>query len=191
MSILCFSQSGNLSFGVAVPGKKLSLVSRQAAGKSNQIIAGRSCCRESSLRTGLAYRLLVIENKGIIISMGKRLLTYMAMFFVSVSSLMFACPDVYSLSENYRTLSDVSMPEAKPCHDGDHQPAHSVCYRALHDRFFAPATISGPLGGQRALLVAFAESVLSGSIVSPRHPVWRSKSPPKLALTVLFSILRI
>jgi hypothetical protein len=115
----------------------------------------------------------------------------MAIFFVGVSSLMFACPEVYSSAQNHHNAADGLMPNADPCHDGDHQPAHSVCYRALHDRFFAPATLSGPLGGQRALLAAFVDSVLSGPIFSAQLPAWRSKSPPKLELTVLFSVLRI
>jgi len=123
--------------------------------------------------------------------MGKRLLTYIEIFFVSVSSLMFACPEVYSLSENYRTFSDVSLPEADPCHDADHQPPHSVCYRALHDRLFSPATISGPLGDPGATLAAADNSVRGVPIFFAQLPAWRSKSPPKLALTVLFPVLRI
>ena len=141
---------------------------------------------------GLAYRLLLIENIGIEIVMGKRLLTpYIVIFFVSVSSLMFACPEVYSLSENHYAAADGSMPAADPCHDADHQPPHSLCYRALHDRFFSPATISGPLGGHGASLAGFDDWVLVGPVFSAQLPAWRSKSPPKLALTVLFSVLRI
>ena len=173
------------------PEKNSPLVSRQAAGKSNKIVTERSCCRESSLRTGLAYWLLLIENRGSMTFMGKRLFTYIAIFFFSVSSLMFACPEVYSLSQNHHTAADGLMPNVDPCHDADQQPPHSVCYRVLHDRFFAPATLSGPLGGQRALLAASVDSVLSVPFFSTQLPAWRSKSPPKLALTVLFPVLRI
>jgi hypothetical protein len=125
------------------------------------------------------------------ILMGKRLLTYIAVLFFSVSSLMFACPEVYSLSKNQHTVSNGLMPNAEPCHETDHQPPHSVCYRVLHDRLFSPATISGPLGGQGSLLAAFVDSVLSVPVFSAQLSAWRSKSPPKLALTVLFPVLRI
>lgn len=123
--------------------------------------------------------------------MGKRLLPYIAIFFVIVSTLMFACPEVYSSAQNHHTASDGLTQNVDPCHDAGHQPAHSVCYRALHDRFFSSATISGPLGAQGAPLTALDGSVLSDPIFSAQLPAWRSKSPPKVALTVLFPVLRI
>ena len=141
---------------------------------------------------GLAYGLLVLENIGIETVMGKRLLTsYIVIFFVSVSSWMFACPEVYSFPRDHHVASDGLMPNADPCHDADHQPPHSVCYRPHHDRVFQPATISSPLGGQGAPLAAGADLVLSSPIFSAQLPAWRSKSPPKLALVVLFPVLRI
>jgi hypothetical protein len=124
--------------------------------------------------------------------MGKRLLPYILVFFVSMSSLMFSCPDVYSFSTvSHHSSRAGKMPDRDPCGNADHQSPQSVCYRALHDRLFAPATISGLFGGQRALLAAFVDSVLSVAIFLAPLPAWRSKSPPKLALTVLFPVLRI
>jgi len=78
-----------------------------------------------------------------------------------------------------------------PCRDMDDSTPQSPCYRALHDRLFFPATISGPLGGPGATLAAADNSVPRVPIFFAQLPAWRSKSPPKLALTVLFPVLRI
>jgi len=128
---------------------------------------------------------------GILTPMGKHLLPYIAVFFVSVSSLMLACPEVYGTPLYHPTASNGVMPDANPCRDADQRPPLSICYRVLQDRLFSPATISGPLGDPGASLTAADNSVLGVPSFSAQLPAWRSKSPPKLALTVLFLILRI
>jgi len=140
----------------------------------------------------LACGLLSVGDIGIMTSMGKRLLTYIAIFFVGVSSLMFVCPDVYSFSTvSHHSSQAGKMSDRDPRGNTDNMASPCACYRALHDRFFSPATISGPFGDPGAPLAALDSSVLTGPIFSVQLPAWRSKSPPKLALTVLFPVLRI
>ena len=125
--------------------------------------------------------------------MGKRLLTsYIVIFFVSVSFLMFACPDVYSFAAfNHYSSRAGNAPDRDPCRDVDDNAPHSPCYRALHDRVFQPATISGPLGWQRAMFAAFDLWIPSVPLFAAQLPTSTSKAPPRLALTVLFPVLRI
>ncbi len=78
-----------------------------------------------------------------------------------------------------------------PCRDMDDNAPQSPCYRGLHDRLFSPATISGPLGDPGGTLAAADNSVRGVPIFFAQLPAWRSKSPPKLALTVHFPALRI
>ena len=155
-------------------------------------LRSRSCCRESRVPWGLACGLLSFGNIGIITAMGKRALTYIAVFFFSVSWLMFACPDVYIFSTvSHHSSRAGKMPDRDPCGNADNKASPSPCYQGLHDRFFPPATISGPLGGQGATLGASDNSLPGVPIFFAQPPAWRSKSPPKLALTVLFPVLRI
>ena len=140
----------------------------------------------------MACGLLFVGDIGIMTSMGKRLLTYIAIFFVGVSSLMFVCSDVYSFSTvSHHSSQAGKMSDRDSRGNTDNMASPCACYRALHGRFFPPATISGPLGGQAATLADADNSVLGVPIFFAQPPAWRSKSPPKLALTVLFPVLRI
>jgi hypothetical protein len=124
--------------------------------------------------------------------MGKRFAIYTSAFVFLLSSVAFACPDFYNFSSLIRPSSLMGrVMDHNPCRDMDDNAPQSPCYRALHDRLFSPATISGPLGGQGAPLAVAVDSALSSPIFSAQLPALRSKSPPKLALTVLFSVLRI
>jgi len=123
--------------------------------------------------------------------MGKRALTYFVVFFVGIVLMPFACPEVYSLPSNHHASTHVSAPDAGPCQNANHQPPHSVCYRALHDGFFPGAAVSEPIGAQRVSFPVVEDAVLSGVIFSIQLPTTRSKSPPHLALTVSFPVLRI
>lgn len=140
----------------------------------------------------LAYALLSSSISDIRAYMGKRSATYTLAFVFLLSSVAFVCPDVYSFSTVSRHSSLAGkMPDRDPCGNTDNKASPSACYQALHDRLFSPATISGSLAGQGAPLAARDDSIVSGSIFSAQVPAWRSKSPPKLALTVLFPVLRI
>lgn len=124
--------------------------------------------------------------------MGRRCAAYISVFVFLLSSVAFLCPDVYSFSTvSHHSSRAGKMPDRDPCGNTDNRASPSRCYQGLHDRLFPPATISGPLGGQGVSLAARDDSIVSGSIFSAQLPPWRSKSPPKLALTVLFPVLRI
>jgi len=124
--------------------------------------------------------------------MGKRLAIYTSAFVFLLSSVAFACPDVYNFPSLIRSSSQMGgVMDHNPCRDMDDNAPQSPCYRALHDRLFSPATISGPLGDPGATLAAADNSVRGVPIFFAQLPAWRSKSPPKLALTVLFPVLRI
>jgi len=124
--------------------------------------------------------------------MGKRLAIYTSAFVFLLSSMAFACPDVYSFPSLIHPSSQMGrVMDHDPCRDMDGNAPQSPCYRALHDRLFSPATISRPLGDLGAMLAAADNSVLGVPIFFAQLPAWRSKSPPKLVLTVLFPVLRI
>jgi hypothetical protein len=124
--------------------------------------------------------------------MGKRFAIYTSAFVFLLSSVAFACPDVYNFPSLIRSSSQMGgVMDHNPCRDMDDNAPQSPCYRALHDRLFSPATISGPLGDPGATLAAADNSVRGVPIFFAQLPAWRSKSPPKLALTVLFPVLRI
>jgi len=124
--------------------------------------------------------------------MGKRFAIYTSAFVFLLSSVAFLCPDVYSFSTvSHHSSQAGKMSDRDPRGNTDNMASPCACYRALHGRFFPPATISGPLGGQAATLADADNSVLGVPIFFAQPPAWRSKSPPKLALTVLFPVLRI
>ena len=140
----------------------------------------------------LAWALLLSRVRDFRTYMGKRFAIYTSAFVFLLSSVAFLCPDVYSFSTvSHHSSRAGKMPDRDPCGNSDNKASPSRCYQGLHDRFFPLATISGPLGGQGAPLAALDGSVLSGSTFSAQLPAWRSKSTPKLALTVLFPVLRI
>jgi hypothetical protein len=124
--------------------------------------------------------------------MGRRCAAYTLAFVFLLSSVAFLCPDVYSFSTvSHHSSRAGKMPDRDPCGNTDNKASPSPCYRGLHDRLFPSATISGSLSGPGGLLLAADNSVLSGPVLPTQLPVWRSKSPPRLALTVLFPVLRI
>ena len=124
--------------------------------------------------------------------MGNRFATSIIVLVFLLSSAAFACPNVYSFpTVTHHSSPDGKMPDRDLCGNTDKKASPSTCYRALHHRVFQLATISGPPGGQGAPFVAVEDSVLSGPVFSAQLPAWRSKSSPKLPLTVLFPVLRI
>lgn len=124
--------------------------------------------------------------------MSKRLAIYTSAFVFLLSSVAFACPDFYKFSALIRPSSVMGgMMNHDPCRNMDDNAPQSPCYRALHDRLLSPATISRPLGDPGAMLAAADNSVLGVPLLFAQLPAWRSKSPPKLALTVRFPVLRI
>lgn len=124
--------------------------------------------------------------------MGNRFATSIIVLVFLLLSAAFACPNVYSFPTVIHHSSQAGkMSDRDLCGNTDKKAPPSTCYRALHDRVFQLATISGPPGGQGAPVAAMDYSVLDTPIFSAQVPAWMSKSPPRLALTVLFPVLRI
>jgi hypothetical protein len=140
----------------------------------------------------LAWALLSSSIRDMRTYMGRRFATYTSVFVFLLLSVAFACPNFYNFSSLIRPSSlKGKVMDHNPCRQMDDNAPQSPCYRALHDRLFPPATISGPLGDPGRSLAAVADSVLSSPVLPTQLPAWRSKSSPKLPLTVLFPVLRI
>ena len=140
----------------------------------------------------LAQALLSSSVGDIRMYMGRRSTSCTLAFVLLLSSVAFLCPDVYSFASfTHRSSLAGNAPDRDPCRDVVDNTPHSPCYRALHDRVFQPATISGPLGGQRAMFAAFDLWIPSVPLFAAQLPTSTSKAPPRLALTVLFPVLRI
>jgi hypothetical protein len=121
-----------------------------------------------------------------------RFVTYILALFVLVSSLGFACPDVYGLS----SLSHVSSPMGKvmdpdPCRDLDKNASHSVCYGALYDRLLYRATEFSFPGGHGGQDAAIQTPNVSNTLLFSCPPTTSFQRAPKLALTLLYHALRI
>jgi len=123
--------------------------------------------------------------------MNKRGVTYVLVFFFSVSSLLFACPEVFSLSAYQHSAVGGSMPDADPCREMDHQAPHSICYSMLHDRLSFSATEFSPPRDPGAPRLAVDVLASTEPISLTRFSPSPSESPPKLALTILLHVLRI
>ncbi len=159
---------------------------------NQDVVGNQAFVWKNSHGRPLAWALLPSSIRDIRKYMGKRFAAYTSAFVLLLSSVAFACPDVYNFASLIRPSSLMGrVMDHNPCRDMDDNAPQSPCYRALHDRLFPPATISGPLGDLGAPLAAFDDSVLNGPIFSAQLPAWRSKSSPKLPLTVLFPVLRI
>ncbi len=173
-------------------GKKLHSFSKVCSLTNRDVVGNQAFVWNNSHGRPLAWALLPSSIREMRTYMRRRCAAYTLAFVFLVSSVAFLCPDVYSFSTvGHHSSRSGKIPDRDPCGNRDNKASPSPCYQGLHDRLFPPATISGPLGGQGAPLAAFLDSVLSGPIFSAQLPAWRSKSPPKLALTVLFPVLRI
>ena len=159
---------------------------------NRDVVGNQAFVWKNSHGRPLAWALLSSSIRDLRIYMGKRFATYTSAIVFLLSFVAFACPDVYNIASLIRPSSlKGEVMDHNPCRDMDDNAPQSPCYRGLHDRHFPPATISGPFGGQDVLLLAADNSVLGVPIFFAQPPAWRSKSPPKLALTVLFPVLRI
>jgi hypothetical protein len=117
--------------------------------------------------------------------------TYLLAFFFSASSLMFACPDVYSLPSYYVSPAKELAVDSDPCRDMDRQPSHAVCYSVLHDRLVFPASQFPSVNGQATLLLAMASPPWANVHWFSISSATIGDSPPKFGLTVLYHVIRI
>ena len=83
----------------------------------------------------LAWGLLRFIGRDIRKYMGKRFVTYTLALFVLVSSVAFACPDIYNLSSlSHSSSLKGRVMDRNPCRDMDNKAPRSVCYQVLHAR---------------------------------------------------------
>ena len=124
--------------------------------------------------------------------MGKRFVIYLLALVVVVSSVGFACPDVYAVSllSHASFLTEKAM-DRDPCRDMDNNASQSTCYRALHDRLYFSGTEFSFPGGHGDWVAADETPLASEFLFFSNLSTTPYQPPPKLALTLLYHVIRI
>lgn len=113
-------------------------------------------------------------------------------FFLQASSLVYACPDFYSLGANTHVTSTENMPAHRfPCGETEKNQSSSPCYR-MPDSLVSAASTEISLSSRSIAKELLTEnSGLSHALLS-HAPVVISWNPfPGILLIFLYQVLRI
>lgn len=125
-------------------------------------------------------------------SVARRIATYTLAFLFLVSSVAYACPDIYRLATHrHHSSFDEVAPEQYPCGDSDNSASHSAWYQALRDRLLTPLTeLSSPVR-YRVRSIADEAPVVTETFFFAYLSTSPYQPPPKVSLTLRYNVLRI